>query len=126
MYWRGFKIETQLDILAGYGLASFSYVGILTEKDISTMASGFATRTKVNDRFQFDIRMTKYLKSLVHWVQDFYHTLEKTKIKGLNQIVFMSHLERALASNELHISMKANTSTVDKESSTGPLKSERG
>ena len=99
MYWRGFKIETQLDLLAEYGLASISYVGILIEKDISTMASGFATRTQVNDRFQFDIRMTKSLKSLFYWVQDFYHTLEKTKIKGLNKIVFLSHLKRALASN---------------------------
>ena len=85
--------------MAEYGLVLFLDARMLTEKEVSTMASGFATRTQGNDIFHFDTRMTKSLKSLVHWVQDFYRTSEEPKIKGMNQIVFLSQLERSLSRN---------------------------
>ena len=78
------------------------------------MDSGIETRIQVNGRSHFGIRRTNYLKSLVHWVQDFYCTSEEPKTKGINQIVFLSHLERALYINEIRISMKANTLPASK------------
>ena len=83
------------------GLAYFSYVRILTDKDISNIASGFETRIQGNGRFQLSMMRTNYLKSLFNWVQDFYCTSEETKIKGIIQIVSLSQLERALRRNEI-------------------------
>ena len=73
-YWIGFKIEDHIVLLAEYVLDLFSDVIMLTDKEISTMSSGFATITQGNYRFNFGIRRTKYLKAPVHWVQDLYST----------------------------------------------------
>ena len=62
LYWTVFKIEAQLVLLAEYGLALFLDARMLTEKEVSTMASGFATRTQGNVRFHFFTRRSKYLK----------------------------------------------------------------
>ena len=43
LYCREFQLEAQLGLLAEDELSLFSDVIILTEKDISTMASGFAS-----------------------------------------------------------------------------------
>ena len=63
------------------------------------MASGFETRKQGSGRFQFGVMMTNYLKSLFHWVQYFYRTSEEPNIKGINKIVSLSQLERALSRN---------------------------
>ena len=81
---------------------------ILTDKDISTMASGFETRMQGNGRFHFGVMRNNYLKSLVYWVQDFYRVSKEPNIKGINQIVFLSKLEEALARNEIRIPIKVN------------------
>ena len=87
------------------------------------MASVIETRIQENGRFHFGMRRNNYLKSLVHWVQDFYRTSEEPKIKGIDQIVFLSQLERALSINEIRISMKANNLPASKKYIPGPLKS---
>ena len=89
--------------MAEDGLALFSDVTILKEKDISTMASGFETIKQVIIILHIGTRMTNSLKSLVHWVQDLYSTSEEPMIKGLNQIAFLSQLEISLARNEVRI-----------------------
>ena len=63
------------------------------------MASGFETRKQEFGRFHFGVMMTNYLKSLAHWVQYFYRTSEEPNIKRINQIVFLSQLERSLSRN---------------------------
>ena len=123
IYQSGTKLEAQIFLLAEDGLAWFSYVRILTDKYISTMASVIETRIQGNGRSHFGIRRTNYLRSPVHWVQNFYRTSEKPNIKGINQIVFLSQLERALSINEIRISMKANTLPESKKYIPGPLKS---
>ena len=72
------------------------------------MASGFETRIKGKGRFHFGMMRNNYLKLLVNWVQDLYHISEEPNIKGVNQIVFLSHLGRALYRNEIRISIKVN------------------
>ena len=62
LYWTVFKIEAQLVLLAEYGLALFLDARMLTEKEVSTMASGSATRTQGNVRFHFGTRRSKFLK----------------------------------------------------------------
>ena len=98
---------------------------ILIDKDISTMASGFEIRIKGNGRFHLGMRRNDYLKSLVHWVQDFYRTSEEPEIKGINQIVFLPQLKRALSRNEIRISMKSNTLPASNIYIPGHLKLER-
>ena len=125
LYWCGFVNEAQINLLLDDGLESFSDVRVLTEKDISTMASSFSGRTATTGRFHFGTRRTKNLKALTHWVQDFSRVSQQPTVKGLNKVVFLSELERALARAEVRKSMKENTSTAASEASPGPLKSER-
>ena len=55
LYWCGFVIDAQIDLLLDDGFESFSDVRVLTEKDISTMASSFSGRTATTGRFHCKI-----------------------------------------------------------------------
>ena len=89
------------------------------------MSTDFSGRTQVNGRINFGTRRTKKLKSLVHWVQDFYRVSEEPGIVGLSENIFKSQLERALIRSDIRKSMALQTKTAADAASPDPLESEK-
>lgn len=125
LYWIGFRTPNQRDTLVEDAFESFNDIRTLTEKDITTMSTDFSGRTQVNGRINFGTRRTKKLKSLVHWVQDFYRVSEEPGIVGLSENIFKSQLERALIRSDIRKSMALQTKTAADAASPGPLESEK-
>ena len=76
-------------------------------------------------RLHFGVCRTKYLQTLVHWVQDFYRVSKVPIIVGLSQTLFRANLERALAREEIRKSLRELTKTATDEASPGPLEKEK-
>ena len=53
------------------GLESYADMLSLTEKDIGSLAKGFAERSAAQGRIVFGLRRTNLLKGAIHWAQDF-------------------------------------------------------
>ena len=102
----------------------FWVMRIIIDNYIITMAGGFESRTQGSGRLHLGTIRKKSLKELVHWVHNFYRSSEEPKITDHNKVVFLSHLEIALAISEVSKSTKANTSTSASEASPIPLKPE--
>ena len=125
LHWIGFRTENLRGSIVDDAFESFDDLKLLTEKDISSMAGGFASRTVQDGRINFGLRRTKLTKALVHWVQDFYRVSETPSITGLNEVTFKGQLERALARAEIRKALKSQTSTSAGAASPGPLESEK-
>ena len=98
---------------------------VLTEKDISTMATNFSGRTGANSRMYFGARWIKYLKAFTHWIQDFYRTSGLPTIVGLSAIVFKSQLDRAAARSDIRKNMADQTKTSADAASPVPLENKK-
>ena len=93
IHWIGFRTEDARNALVDDAFGSYDDVKVLTEKDISTMATKFSGRTGVNGKMYFDTRRIKYLKAFTHWIREFYHTSRLPTIVGLSAIVFKSQFD---------------------------------
>lgn len=60
LHWINFCTDVNKDAIVNDGLESFSNVRVMTEKDRSTMATIFASRTVQNGRMHFGTRWIKY------------------------------------------------------------------
>jgi hypothetical protein len=125
MYWIGFRLEANRDALIDDAFQSFDDISLLTEKDVTTLSSSFASRTAQNGRMHIGTRRTKWLKALVHWTQDFIRISQTPSIVSLNEITYKQQLSRALTRADIRQSLQSQTSTAATASSPGPLKSER-
>jgi hypothetical protein len=67
----GFADQARRTDIAADGFESYDDVNTLTEKDIGSLAKGFAERTQVNGKINFGLRRTNLLKATIHWAQDF-------------------------------------------------------
>jgi hypothetical protein len=67
----GFSVDANRLSIAEDGLESFADMLSLTEKDIGSLAKGFAERTAAQGRIIFGLRRTNLLKAAIHWAQDF-------------------------------------------------------
>ena len=93
LHWIGFRTEDARNALVDNAFGSYDDVEVLTEKEISTMATNFSGRTGANSRMYFGARRIKYLKAFTHWIQDFYRTSGLPTIVILSVIVFKSQLD---------------------------------
>jgi hypothetical protein len=125
LYWIGFRSNEQRVNIVEDSLGSFDDIRMLSEKDISAMATEWAGRTVVNGRITFGIRRTKLLKALTHWVKDFFRISSIPHINTLNENGFKSHLQRALARSDIRSNIKDQMKIAATASSPGPLESER-
>ena len=125
LYWIGFRSNEQRLNIVEDSLGSFDDIRMISEKDISAMATEWAGRTDRNGRITFGIRRTKLLKALTHWVQDFFRTSSIPHINTLNENGFKSHLQRALARSDIRSNIKDQMKIAANASSPGPLESER-
>jgi hypothetical protein len=125
LHWIGFRTEALREAIVDDSFETFEDLKLLTEKDITSMASGFAGRTVQDGRINFGLRRTKLTKALIHWTQDFYRVSETPTIIGLNEITFKGQLDRALARAEIRKVLTSQTSTSAGAASPGPLESEK-
>ena len=97
LHWINFCMDVNKDAIINDGLESFSDVRVMTEKDINTMATSFASHTVLNDRTHFSTRRMKYLKSCTQWIRDFYQVVGVPTIVGLTEESFKPQLDQAAA-----------------------------
>ena len=69
LHWIGFTIDAQRVAIQNHAIASFHDIKVLTEKDVTHLATDFASRTAANGRMSIGARRSKSLKSLLHWVR---------------------------------------------------------
>jgi hypothetical protein len=67
----GFADLAQRANVAQDGFASYADMLSLNKSDVGTLAKGFADRTVALGRCDFGLRRTNFLKSTIHWAQDF-------------------------------------------------------
>ena len=79
--WIGFDAARALT----EDLRDFDSMGQLSEKDITKLASGYASRTIAEGRIHFGLARTKRLQALLHWVQDFQRVGEEATTENVNQ-----------------------------------------
>jgi len=72
LHWISFRQSNQRQNIIDDSLGSFADIRVLSEKDITGMATEWAGRTAQNGQITFGVRRTKLLKGLTHWIQDFY------------------------------------------------------
>ena len=66
LHWIGFQSAVQMNAISQDAFESFDFLKVLTEKDITAMASDFSGRTVANSRINFGTMRTKHLKALIH------------------------------------------------------------
>ena len=125
LHWIGFRTVNLRDALVDDAFGSFEDIRLLSEKDISNMASEFASRTAQNGRIMIGTKRTKLMQALLHWTEDFYRVTEFPSIVGLNEHTFKSQLQRALARADIRKTLKDQTATAAAAADPGPLKSEK-
>ena len=125
LFWIGFRIDNERNSIIQDSIETFADIRMLSEKDITAMATEWASRTANGGRIIFGTRRTKLMKGLVHWIQDFYRVSDVPHVDGLNEAAFRSQLLRALARADIRTSIKADTKTAADAASPGPLESEK-
>jgi len=125
LFWIGFRTNITLDALIDDGLESFNDVRMMTEKDISTMATSFDSRTAASGRMYFGTRRIKYLKALTHWITDFHRVSGAPTIVGLSEDTFKPLMDRAAARAVVRKNMESQTKTSADAASPGPLENEK-
>ena len=121
LHWIGFRTEDARNALVDDAFGSYDDVKVLTEEDISTMATNFSDRTGATGRIYFCTRRIKYLKAFTHWILEFYHTSGLPTIVRLSAIVFKSQLYQAAARADIRKNMADQTKTSADAASPGPL-----
>ena len=125
VYWIGFRGQLNINAIVDDAFSGFSDIRVLTEKDITSMSSGFASRTQADGRILFGTRRTKLLKALIHWNEDFFRVSQMPSIVGLTEAIFKAQLERALVRSDIRKALQDQTSTAATAANPGPLKSEK-
>ena len=112
LHWIKFRTDVNKDTIVNDGLESFSDVRVMTEKDISTMATSFAGRTDLNGSMHFGTRRIKYMKAFTHWIRDLYCVSGVPTIVGLTEDNFKPQLDRAAARAIVRKNMESQTKTT--------------
>ena len=105
LYWIGFRVASSQQVFIEDAFGLFNDVRMLTENDISRMASNFSSRTRANGRMNSGTRRMKYIKSFTHWVQYFYRVSGLPSIVGLSKVTLKPQLYRASAGGNISKSM---------------------
>ena len=125
LHWIGFRTDEQKESLREDSFESYHDIQSLTEKEVTTMATNFASRTAANGRIIFGTRRTKFLKSLVHWTQDFVRVSEDPSIVGLTEATFRAQLDRASKRADVRKTLREQTKTSAEAASPGSLENEK-
>ena len=86
---------------------------MFTETDISDLSTKFYRSTQANGKIHFWVKITKKMKSLLHWVQAFYWISVDPTIVEINKVMFIKQLDTALYRVEIRYKLidQSNTSS---------------
>ena len=109
------------------GVADFSDLMTMKEKDIRDLAESYGRRTAADGRFIFGVRRIKYLIGMIHWVQDFARVGESPSLDAFDgdRTAFCAALETALKRADVRKIEKDQSDTVSKAADPGKFKDER-
>ena len=125
LQWIIFTTEEQSNIIYYDSINSFSDIIMFTEKDISDLSTDFSGRNQANGKIDFGMHITKWIKALLHWVQDFYRVSGYTNIIEMNEVKFIEQLETALYRSYIRKKLLFQSNTKAEEASPGSLESEK-
>lgn len=122
LWWIGFRTNAQTTLIYNDSVDGWESIQMLTKDDIDAMAKTFASRTAHNGRIIFGTNRTKWLKAIVHWVQDFLRVSEHPTIVGLSEISFKAALRTAESRDTIRSTLRDND--IPSDVSPGPLERE--
>ena len=125
LHWIGFRNDVQRTSLIADAFESYDDIKMLTEKDITTMASDYSSRTVADGRIIFGTRRTKALKAYILWIRDFYRVSGTPTIVGKSEVTFKAALSIAVDREDVRKTMRSQTPIQAPLASPGPLESEK-
>ena len=122
----GFEDEDDRANIAEDGFESFDDILALSEKDVTSLAKGFAERTDEMGKIIFGLRRTNLLKATVHWVQDFRRITKTPSLDGIpNMNTFKDVIERARQRAQIRKHNSEESDALSKASNPGKLKRQK-
>jgi hypothetical protein len=122
----GFTIDAHRISIAEDGLESFADMLTLTEKDISSLAKGFAERTQTQGKIIFGLRRTNLLKAAIHWAQDFRRISRPVLLDpAMNKAGFRVQIEEARQRAVIRKHNAEESDGLSKASDPGKLKRQK-
>jgi hypothetical protein len=122
----GFTDQARRTDIAADGFESYDDVNTLTEKDIGSLAKGFAERTTVNGKIIFGLRRTNLLKATIHWAQDFRRI---SRVPTLDDIADQAEFREALETARLRAQIRRHNAEesdgLSKAADPGKLKRQK-
>ena len=82
--WMGFSVM-HCDVLAYDAFLSWVDVRALDQEYIRTLARSYQNRTVADGRIIIFTTKTKRMKSVIHWVNDFYRVSQEPSIVSMNE-----------------------------------------
>ncbi len=122
----GFADQARRADIAGDGFESYDDVNTLTEKDVGSLATGFAARTQTNGKIIFGLRRTNLLKATIHWAQDFRRISRVPNLDGVaDQAEFRSALDTARLRAQIRKHAAEESDSLSKAADPGKLKRQK-
>ena len=122
LWWIGFRVNAQTTLIYDDGVDGWENIRMLSSDDIDAMAKTFSNRTAQNGRIIFGTNRTKWLKAVIHWVQDFYRVSDTPTIVDLSEITFKTALRTAESRDKIRATLRKND--IPSDASPGPLERE--
>ena len=97
---------------------------MFTGKDIPDLSTGSSGNNQADGKIHFGVLITKRMKAILHWVQDFYCISGETTIIETNGAMFIEQLDTTLYRAYIPKKLIDQSDTKAKEASMGPLEFE--
>jgi hypothetical protein len=122
----GFTDQARRTDIAADGFDAHDHVNAWTEKDVGSLAKGFADRTQANGKMIFGLRRTDPLKATAHWAQDFRRIGRVPKLDEIaDQADFRAALETARLRAQTRRHNAEESDSLSKAADPGKLKRQK-
>jgi hypothetical protein len=112
--------------IAQDGFKSFENIMSLSEKDVSSLAKGFAERTVASGKILLGLRRTNLLRATVHWAQDFRRISRAPTLDGIGAMPdFKAAIETAKQSAQIRKHNAEELDSLSTASDPGKLKRQK-
>jgi hypothetical protein len=123
----GFNLQANRNDIAADGFESFEDMLTLTEKDITSLAKGFAERAVAQGRIIFGLRRTNLLKATIHWAQDFRCISKEVTLEGIDDAAdFRNAIKTARQRAQIRKHSAEESDSLSKAADPGKLKRQKG
>ncbi len=122
----GFAAANDRISIAQDGFESFEDIMSLSEKDVSSLAKGFAERTVASGKIVFGLRQTNLLRATVHWAQDFRRISRAPTLDGIGAMPdFKAAIETAKQRAQIRKHNAEESDSLSTASDPGKLKRQK-